>query len=126
MFESAMVRLAAARATEDDLLRLRDALTDQRAAVADPALFVERDIAFHGAIARVSQNPVFVAVSEALLAWIFGFSPGQLGVPDTEQLTLAEHEAILAAIEQHDPEGAVYALRAHLTRANPLYGQPRP
>jgi DNA-binding FadR family transcriptional regulator len=121
MFESAMVRLAAAKATEEEIAVLREALAAQRDAAQDPAEFIRRDIAFHAAIARISGNPVFSAVSEAMLGWLFEFSPRQLRVPATEELTLAEHTAILDAIAAHDPEAAVFALRAHLTRANPLY-----
>jgi DNA-binding FadR family transcriptional regulator len=121
MFESAMVRLAAAKATEAEVAQLRESLAAQQAAAEDPALFIRRDIAFHAAVARISGNPVFAAVSEALLGWLFEFSPRQLRAPDSEKLTLAEHAAILDAIAAHDPESAVFALRAHLTRANPLY-----
>jgi DNA-binding FadR family transcriptional regulator len=121
MFESAMVRLAAAKATEEEVAALRESLAAQQAAADDPALFIRRDIAFHTAIARISGNPVFSAVSEALLGWLFEFSPRQLRAPAAEELTLSEHAAILAAIAAHDPESAVFALRAHLTRANPLY-----
>ncbi len=123
MFESAMVRLAAARATGDEARLLREALMAQQAAVGDAAQFVRCDIAFHNAIARVSHNPIFVAVSAALLEWAFAFSPRLLRAPNTEELTLAEHAAILTAIELRDPDGAVFALRAHLTRSDPRYAE---
>jgi DNA-binding FadR family transcriptional regulator len=121
MFEAAMVRLAAAKATEEEIAALGESLAAQQAAANDPALFIRRDIAFHTAIARISGNPVFSAVSEALLGWLFEFSPRQLRVSAAEELTLSEHSAILDAISAHDAESAVFALRAHLTRANPLY-----
>lgn len=126
MFESAMVRLAAAKATKEDIAALRESLGAQRMAIEDPAEFIRRDIAFHTAIARISGNPVLSAVSEALLGWLFEFNPRQLRAPAAEELTLAEHAAILDAIEARDPDSAVFALRAHLTRTNPLYReQPR-
>jgi GntR family transcriptional regulator, sialic acid-inducible nan operon repressor len=121
MFESAMVRLGAAKATDEDIAVLREALAAQQAAADDPAAFIRCDVAFHVAIARISGNPVFSAVSEALLGWLFELSPRQLRAPAPEELTLAEHAAILEAMAAHDPESAVFALRAHLTRANPLY-----
>ena len=121
MFESAMVRLAAAKATQEEIAVLRESLAAQQAAADTPAQFIRCDIAFHSAIARISGNPVFSAVSEALLGWLFEFSPRQLRAPASEELTLAEHSAILDAIATHDPESAVFAMRAHLTRANPLY-----
>jgi len=124
MFESGMVRLAAARATPADLDALREALHLQAQASSDAALFVKRDIAFHVAIARLSRNPIFVALCQSLLDWLSSSSPRLLRAPDSEALTLTEHAAILAAIEAHDPDAAAFALRTHLTRTNPLYPQP--
>ena len=123
MFESGMVRLAAAHAAAGDLQALCEALAAQTRAAEDAALFMQCDIAFHVAIARVSRNPVLTAVCEALLEWLFSSSPRLLRVPNAEELTLAEHFSILAAIEAHDPEAAAFAMRAHLTRANPRYAQ---
>jgi len=121
MFESGMVRLAAARATPTDLDALREALHLQTQATSDAALFMQRDIAFHVAIARLSRNPIFIALCQSLLDWLSTSTPRLLRAPASEALTLAEHAAILAAIEAHDPDGAAFALRAHLTRTNPLY-----
>jgi DNA-binding FadR family transcriptional regulator len=122
MFESGMVRLAAARATAADLDALQEALDRQRQAAGDAAQFVRHDIAFHVTITRASGNPIYSAVCEALLNWLLEFSPRLLRAPNTEGLTLSEHEAILRALESHDADAAVFAMRSHLTRANPLYG----
>jgi DNA-binding FadR family transcriptional regulator len=120
-FEAGMVRLAAHNAKPSDITSLRAALERQRAAVGDAAQFVAADIAFHNAIAAVSGNPIYVAVSQALLQWVFELFPRLLRVPGVEDLTLQEHEAMLNAIEAHDEDGAVRALAAHLLRSNPLY-----
>lgn len=125
LFESGMVRIAASRASEEDVAALREALERQEAARGDPAGFIQSDIAFHARIARISGNPLFSAISEAMLAWLFELSPRLLRAPNTEQLTLQEHREILDAIAARDPDGAVFALRAHLTRTNPLYGETR-
>jgi GntR family transcriptional regulator, sialic acid-inducible nan operon repressor len=121
LFETGMVRLAAAKAGPDDIAALEQALEKQSQACGDIAAFIACDIAFHTEIARVSRNPVFSAVSEALLQWLFGSTPRLLRVPGTEALTLAEHGEILRAITAHDPDAAAFALRMHLTRTHPLY-----
>jgi DNA-binding FadR family transcriptional regulator len=41
--------------------------------------------------------------------------------PGNEDLTLAEHAAILAAIEAGDPDRAASEMADHLNRANALY-----
>jgi len=121
LFEAGMVRLAAQNAKARDIASLRTALDRQRAAGGDVAQFVAADIAFHNAIAAVSGNPIYVAVSEALLQWVFELFPRLLRVPGVEDLTLQEHETVLNAIAAHDEDAAVRALAAHLLRSNPRY-----
>jgi DNA-binding FadR family transcriptional regulator len=120
-FEAGMVRLAARNAKDSDITALRSALDRQRAVRDDAALFVAADIAFHNAIAAVSGNPIYVAVSQALLQWVFELYPRLLRVPGVEDLTLQEHENVLNAIAAHDEDRAARALAAHLLRSNPLY-----
>ena len=120
-FEAGMVRLAARNAKDSDIAALRAGLERQRAVRDDAALFVAADIAFHNAIAAVSGNPIYVAVSEALLQWVFELFPRLLRVPGVEDLTLQEHETVLNAIAAHDEDAAVRGLAAHLLRSNPRY-----
>ena len=48
---------------------LRSVLEEHRSSLGDSARFIETDMAFHRAIAKVSGNPVYMAVSQALLHW---------------------------------------------------------
>ncbi len=120
-FEEFLVREAARRAARNGLDPLRQALAAQQAARGDPASFVRADIRFHVAIASLVGNPLYPALSEAMLSWIFGFFPRLLRAPNVEDLTLKEHAAILRAIEKRDPEAAARAMKRHLMRAHPRY-----
>jgi len=120
-FEQFLVREAARRARRQGLESLREALAAQKAARGDPARFVAADIGFHVAIARLAGNPLYPALSEAMLGWIFRFFPRLLHAPNVEDVTLKEHAAILAAIQKRDPEAAARAMRRHLLRAHPRY-----
>lgn len=116
-FEIGMVREAAAKATEEDIARLRAALDEQhRHLGGDPKAFVAADMAFHTAIAAISRNPVFEAVSRAMLNWLSRFHSGLLHWKGKERVTLAEHEQILKAIAAHDAEAAATLMREHLRR----------
>lgn len=121
VFETGVVRLAAERATPEDLRRIREALDAQRGAVGDPARFISADIAFHRALAAATHNPVLEATADSLLAWIFEFFPRLLRAPGTEPVTLSEHEAIVEEIGKGRPDGAAEALTRHLNRTHPLY-----
>lgn len=120
-FEGGMVRLAARNASAKDVESLRAALQNQREACGDAARFIAADISFHNAIAALSRNPIYTAVSQALLEWVFEHYPRLLRVPGVEDLTLQEHAAILDAIAAHDEDRAARALAAHLLRSNPRY-----
>jgi DNA-binding FadR family transcriptional regulator len=121
MFEVGMVKMAAEKASEEDIGRLRAALEKQRAVQDTPAEFVKGDMAFHTAIARISGNSVCEVLSEAMLDWLFNFRRDLLRLPGSELITLAEHERLLEAITAHDVAEAEQAMLDHLRRANERY-----
>ena len=121
-FEVAMARAAAARATPDQVERLRLLLEAHRASLDDPTRFLETDMAFHRGIAEMSGNPIYMALSQAMLQWLEQFHSEALRAPGAESTTLAEHVKLFKRIAANDAEGAARAVTAHLRRANKLYG----
>jgi DNA-binding FadR family transcriptional regulator len=121
--ETGMARLAAERATEDDIVRLRQRLDEHRASMVNLGKFLEFDMAFHREIARISGNPIFPAIVEALFGWASEYYQPFVRAPGAEELTLSEHRRIVEAIAAHQPAEAEQAMREHLTRANALYRQ---
>jgi GntR family transcriptional regulator, sialic acid-inducible nan operon repressor len=119
--EIGMAREAAQRATEDDIRRLRQRLDEHRQVMDRLDLFLERDMAFHREIARISGNPIFPAIVEALFGWASEYYHTIVRAPGAESVTLAEHERLLDAIAAHDVEAAERAISDHLTRASELY-----
>lgn len=119
--ECGMAQLAAANATPDDIERLQARLEEQRRAKDDSALFLTRDMAFHCELARISGNPIFPAIVQALFEWAREYYRGIVRAPGAEALTLAEHQRVIDAVASHDGDAAARAMREHLTRANALY-----
>jgi DNA-binding FadR family transcriptional regulator len=119
--EAGLARMAAERATDDDVARLRRRHDEHRASMNQLERFMECDMAFHRELARISGNPIFPAIVEALFQWASDYYQPLVRAPGAEQLTLAEHERLLDAIAAHDPDAAERAVREHLTRANELY-----
>lgn len=120
-FEVVMARQAAAKATPEDIAVLRSAVEEQRASMANPVRFLKADMAFHRAIAAISGNTVFMAVSRATLEWLEHFHKDAVTDPGAERGVLAEHEQVLERIAAHDPDGAATAITNHLNRANDRY-----
>lgn len=124
MFELGLVKIAAESAKPEDLADLRRLIDEQREALSDPDAFVRADMAFHKRIARISANPIFFGLSEAMLGWLFTYHTDLLHWTGKEKTTLQEHGQIVNAIDDGDPALATEAMRAHLDRSNDLYRHP--
>jgi GntR family transcriptional regulator, sialic acid-inducible nan operon repressor len=128
-FEAGVARVAAERAGEEDVARLRACLEEHRAAagaVSAPAHmdeFLQKDMAFHREIAAITGNAIYAALSQAIFEWLAEFHSGLVRLHGAEGLTIEEHEAIYERVAARDPEGAAAAMIRHLTRANSLYRQ---
>jgi len=121
--EQGTARMAAQKATEEDVARLRLAVAKHRASMVDLARFIELDMAFHREIASISGNPIYPTIVEAMFRWASEYYQAMVRAPGAEELTLAEHERIVDAIAARDPDAAAAAMHAHLSRANRLYQQ---
>lgn len=119
--ETGLCRMAAAKATDDDIARLRQRLDDHRAALQEMEQFLQRDMQFHREVAVIAGNPIFPAVVEALFGWASAYYTTIVRAPGAEQITLQEHTRIFDAIAARDPDAAADAMRLHLSRANVLY-----
>ncbi len=122
-FETQMARIAATRSRPGDIVNLKHILVLQTNNQDDPHRFMELDANFHAAIAAISGNPIFASLSQALFEWLAQFHIEMVQRQGLEKLTLAEHEAILRAIEARDADLAAQEMADHLNRANTLYHQ---
>lgn len=119
--ETGLCRIAAQKASDADIERLRACLDAHSASLSDLSVFVNRDMLFHREIAVISGNPIFPAIVEAMFNWASAFYQTIVRAPGAEQVTLAEHTRIYEAIAARDPDAAAMAMHDHLTRANVLY-----
>jgi DNA-binding FadR family transcriptional regulator len=126
VIEAGSVRRAAEMRTARDIETLQDILARQLLARNDPQAFMRCDGDFHAAIAAVSGNLVLASLVRAVFDWLARFHTHAVRTSGLERVTLAEHEAIMAAIAAGDPEAAARAMTDHLTRANALYRQAEP
>jgi DNA-binding FadR family transcriptional regulator len=120
-FELGMVAEAAKKAAEADVDALRQLVAAQKDKLGDAGAFIRADIAFHRHIASISKNPIFAAVSDAMLSWLFNYHTDLLIWSGQEDVTLSEHEEIIGFIAVRDVPGAEEAMAKHLDRSAMLY-----
>lgn len=119
-FEVGIARIAAQKRKPENLAKLQDILDHQKKAVGTQD-FMVLDGQFHAAIADISENPIYEALSRGMFGWLSEFHVSQVYSKGNEDVTLAEHAGILEAITSGSSDAAEKAMRDHIARANTLY-----
>jgi len=111
--EPLTARLAAQRATPEDIDKLRDIIEASSGQLNDAHAFTESSLDFHLLVARTSNNRALRASVRALRSvQSLKFEPNTSSV--VAQEVQDWHEKILAAITAGDAEGAAAAMSGHL------------
>jgi DNA-binding GntR family transcriptional regulator len=112
-------RLAAHRITPSELSRLRLIVDTMRQAIQSDRReqIVIANQRFHDVIYSAAGNAMLARVASDLRDFVRRFSTLPFASPDRVVHVLAEHEAILAALEAHSPEAAQSASNGHLEAA---------
>ncbi|MFD5752391.1 FadR/GntR family transcriptional regulator [Streptomyces sp. NPDC127033] len=116
--EGVSARLAAERATEEDVARLEEHLRRMRDAGTDVAAFIDADIAFHLETASIARNSVLSDILHSIRALLQVWMERVSDLEGTVSGTLCEHDAVLAAIRAHDPDAANEAMAEHMRMAS--------
>ncbi|MCR8940764.1 FadR/GntR family transcriptional regulator [Streptomyces bacillaris] len=115
--EGVSARLAAERASDDDVTRLEAHLARMREA-GDVTAFIDADIAFHLECARIAQNSVLSDILHSIRALLQVWMERVSDIEGTVSGTLCEHDAVLRAIRERDPEAADRAMAEHMRMAS--------
>ena len=114
--EATTAQMAAERATASQILALHSILERQREANAekDREAFHQADEKFHATIAEVAGYPGIWTLIQQVKVHVDRYR--RLTLPQQGRIprVIAEHEAILNAIEARDPPGARTAMERHL------------
>lgn len=105
--------LAAQRRTGEQLARLKEIL-GRHATHNDPLEWIEDDLAFHVLIAEATNNELQARLVRELRELQHDINLAVARMTDLDA-PLAEHRAIVEAIERRDAEAASAAMAAHLT-----------
>jgi GntR family transcriptional repressor for pyruvate dehydrogenase complex len=119
--EQETARLAALRATDIDIQQLEIALLafDNATELLARA---EADIAFHGLLAKATQNPVLQVMFGSITTLTFEIMLRSLADPETVAKGAPLHHTILNAVKNREPEVAMNAMSQHLHIAEDTFG----
>jgi DNA-binding GntR family transcriptional regulator len=115
--ECMAIRLAARRATTDDIDALEKDNETCRAAVAvnDTKKYYEVNARLHGRIYQMSGNSFLASEARRLHDRLRPFRRLQLRVRGRMEESMAEHDIILAALRDGDADRAMETMKKHIT-----------
>jgi GntR family transcriptional repressor for pyruvate dehydrogenase complex len=114
MFEPAVARFAAQRATEEDLADLQSILDAQRQKVKTGQSAIVEDTAFHAILARATRNRVVMSIMATLNDLLVESRTESLLQKGRPTRSVDGHEAVVAALRRRDAEGASQAMSNHI------------
>jgi DNA-binding FadR family transcriptional regulator len=125
LFEAAIARDAAGIATTEDIALLEAALRDNERALGDETQFVETDVAFHYAIARIVGSPLIDTLHTGLVAWLREQRTASIAPRGSARAAARAHRAIFEAVAAHDRDAAEQAMKDHLAEVERFYWKAR-
>lgn len=108
--EPAALRLAAARATADDIAEIEKAYAGMKRAVEEGGDYVTYDLRFHQGLLRASRNRMLVQMSKALSALLRTSFEISTRRKDGPLNSLPLHREVLDAVIAHDADRAEKAI----------------
>ncbi len=116
--EPAAVRMAAIKATGEDILRLEQAYGGMKMAVEDGGDYVTYDLRFHQGLLQASHNRMLIQMGRALSALLRMSFEISTRIKDGPRDSLPLHRAVLDAVIAHAPVKAERALMVLIGAAN--------
>ena len=120
-FEIGLARQAAVKATPADIDELARALEANYNSLTDLIAFEATDVAFHCVLAAIARNPIFIAIHEAMVAWLREQRHVALQVPNANKAAYRSHKKIFDAVAARNPDAAEDAMRSHLLDVSRKY-----
>ena len=112
------VMMAARRATEEDICDMEKSLLEMKAQIETGGLGSGADVTFHMAIAYATKNMVQIHIMKSFYDLLFYGIKSNLqylySEPATLEIINRQHNNILKAIRDRDPDASYSAMREHI------------
>ena len=115
--EIQVAEIAAERSNEHDIQTLETIIKEMLMLKNSPKEFARKDLEFHMAIARASQNPLFEILLNPLMDSLLEVINMALKYDKAVTEALHFHTLILEKIRNHDVKGAGKAMASHLVQS---------
>ncbi|WP_375542841.1 GntR family transcriptional regulator [Aliiroseovarius crassostreae] len=115
--EGLAASLAAQHAAPEEIRVLREMVEEDRARLDDPAALARSNRRFHKRLHLASHNRYLVQQLDLVHRTMALLATTSLAAEGRSEVAIAEHDAIVTAIEARDREAARAALKTHISKA---------
>ena len=115
--EGLAASLAARHASPEEVAVLRDMVEADRKLVGQPGKMARANRRFHKQVHLASHNRFLVQQLDLVHRSMALMATTSLAAVGRDEVAIAEHDAIVSAIEAGDSAGAHAALKAHISKA---------
>jgi DNA-binding GntR family transcriptional regulator len=114
VLEVTAARLAARHASDVEISMLRDLVNRDKEFADDPVRLARNNRLFHDALYRAAHNRYLLKTANLLQESLALLGQSTLTLAGRAGNTVEEHDTIVTALENHDPDAAEAACRAHI------------
>lgn len=111
MFEPTAARLAAARATDDEIKTIEECYRRMEEGVNSPQTYIPADLAFHAAICAAAHNEMLQKITETLTTSLHVSRLVTSRLPGANLAAMPLHWSVAEAIRKRDQQAAEDAMR---------------
>jgi GntR family transcriptional repressor for pyruvate dehydrogenase complex len=115
--EVLLAQLAAERATGEDIETLRQSLQHSEATLSNMETNIRAGVDFHLALADAAHNQVLALMYRTIRDLYLEIARRTRITPEIARDRYHDHEHLLQAVINHDPEAAAQAMKEHLDKA---------
>jgi len=111
MFEPMTARLAAVRATDDEIKTIEECYRRMEEGVSSPETYIPADLEFHSAIYAAAHNVMLQKITATLATSLQVSRVVTSRLPGANLAAMAVHQAVMEAIRKRDEQAAEEAMR---------------
>ncbi len=112
--EPPICALAAQRITEEEIAQLEECLSRSRMGLIDYEAYLQADLDLHEIIAIAARNPLLQRFMSSLRSLGKASRKRTATLPGVVEQTIQDHQRIIQALREHQPEVAHRAMLVHL------------
>jgi GntR family transcriptional repressor for pyruvate dehydrogenase complex len=116
--ETQVAEYAAARATDDEVERLREVCERMAEVLDDIELASDADVAFHQELARAAHNELFGIMLDSIGDILYEIRRSTMDIPGSGAKGLRAHRRIFEGVAARDPSRARQAMVKHLDESH--------